>query len=610
MKFLKSILLFLALVAVTCVNAAPIVNSLSPSEGPISGGNVVIITGSGFTGTTAVDFGFRPAVTFNVLTDTTISAIVPPGTPGTVDVRVTALSLTSPLTRSDFYTYTQNSWNGIISVTNMDAITLFDTGTNTIDGIIPLPADSLSAIITPDGTRIYAANSDVTNISVIDVATNTIIDTIPTSVGLGAFDIIVSPDGTRVYVSNNSSGFVTVIDTTTNTVVTNIFVELNLGPLSITPDGKTVYVSDFLFGNVTAIDTATNTIVTSFFTGASPGMISITPDGTTAYVANLFSNTISIVNVATNTVTGTIVFPAGSGPYGSSILPNGQTLYVANINNSTITVVDIATNTITTTIPVVPGSEPFWVVSTPDSKKVYVINEATDDVTPIDVATNTAGASFAAVPGDVQDLVMSPDQAPVARFTTLQGSVNTATTFDASGSISPIGTIATYSWDFGDGNTVVTNTPIVTHVYTSANFFTVTLTVTNSAGTSTAKVFSSRFMSNNGGPTAVVSEIIGIGLLPPTDVKGFQSICKLLSKRKISNVLTWQPPLTGELPVGYRIYRDAALTNLIGTVSANKRPLEFRDCHVRKNTVYTYYIVSVSAANTISAQVLVIVQPK
>lgn len=585
--------------------AAPIVTSVSPASGDIAGGDVITITGSGFTGATSVDFGFRPATLFVVLNDSTISATSPLGTSGTYDITVTAAAQTSPLSRDDFYTYTQSSWTGIVSATNMNMITLFDTGTNTLSGSIPLPADSLSSIITPDGTRIYAADSSLANVNVIDAATGTIIANIPTPVaGVGAFDIIVSPDGMRVYVSNLASGYVTVIDTTTNTVVTDILTAPQLGPLSITPDGSTVYVSSFGLSAVVAIDTATNTPIATIPTGVTPGMIAITPDGTTAYVSNLGSDTISIVDVATNAVTGTIALPPGSGPYGSFILPDGSLLYAANFTSATMSVIDISTNTIVTTIPLTAGSEPFWLVATPDSQTIYVINQATDDITPIDVATNTVGASFGGMSGDVQDIVMSPDPAPVAKFTASLQPSGIPSTFDASASLSPIGTIVSYAWDFGDGNTLVTNTPIVNHIYATSGAFNVTLTVTNSAGTSTEQVFSSRFMSNNGGPEATVTELLAIAPLPPTDVDGFQTKCKYASQTDRMNVITWNPPLAGELPVAYRIYRNAALTDLAGTVPASGE-LVFYDHNRKKGVVYTYYIVSVGSTGTISTPVFI-----
>lgn len=51
--------------------------------------------------------------------------------------------------------------------------------------------------------------------------------------------------------------------------------------------------------------------------------------------------------------------------------------------------------------------------------------------------------------------------------------------FDASNSSDPICPIANYTWDFGDGNTTVTQQPVISHVYTNTGTYTATLTVTD-----------------------------------------------------------------------------------------------------------------------------------
>lgn len=600
-KFKNVIVSFLLIFSTHYLAAAPEITSVNPSNGPTSGGNVITITGSGFTGSTAVNFGNRPAASFTVLTDTSLSATVPIGTVGTVDIAVTAASQTSAQSRSDIYTYTQSGWQGILSGVTMDAVTLFNTSTNTITATIPLPSSSLASIITPDNTTIYATNSDQPNIYEIDAAINTIsaIHPLPFITGPGSFDLIVSPNGQKLYVSNNTSGYVTVIDVPTNTIDANIFVTTNLGPLSITPDGKTVYVSNFNLSpnNVTTIDTATNTISGNITTGLTPGLVSITPDGTKGYVGNSFANTISVLDIATNTVINTIILPAGSRPYGSSILPNGQTLYIANIDNDTVTVVDIATDAITIIINMPPGSSPFWLASTPDNKTVYVIGISTSAVYAIDVATNTFITALPSMPGEVDDIVISSDPSPVASFFTNDTIIGATNTFDASASLSPIGTIALYSWDFGDGTTAITASPLINHTYTSAGIFNAVLTVTNSAGTSTDQVYSSRFMSNNGGPLAIFSQSVNIAPSPPTNLQGKQRSCNHITQKIFNNIIKWDPPANEAPPAQYRIYRDAQLSDPIGTTTDT----QFTDFNRKRCKTYTYYIVSVSAGGSISA---------
>ncbi len=65
----------------------PADSALEPELGSASGGTSVILTGSGFSGTTAVDFGGTPARSYSVVSDDAIQAVAPAGT-GTVPVTV------------------------------------------------------------------------------------------------------------------------------------------------------------------------------------------------------------------------------------------------------------------------------------------------------------------------------------------------------------------------------------------------------------------------------------------------------------------------------------------------------------------------------------------
>ena len=84
----------------------PVVASVSPSTGSTSGGLAVAITGSGFTGATAVSFGTVAATSFTVVSDTEIDITVPQwGGNSPVDVEVTTAAGTSLPSAGDLFTY-------------------------------------------------------------------------------------------------------------------------------------------------------------------------------------------------------------------------------------------------------------------------------------------------------------------------------------------------------------------------------------------------------------------------------------------------------------------------------------------------------------------------
>jgi hypothetical protein len=83
----------------------PTVTDVSPSSGSTAGGTSVTITGTDFTGATAVSFGASPAASFAVNGSTAISAVSPAEAAGTVDVTVTTGSGTTATSASDRFTF-------------------------------------------------------------------------------------------------------------------------------------------------------------------------------------------------------------------------------------------------------------------------------------------------------------------------------------------------------------------------------------------------------------------------------------------------------------------------------------------------------------------------
>ena len=203
------------------------------------------------------------------------------------------------------------------------------------------------------------------------------------------------------------------------------------------------------------------------------------------------------------------------------ISPNGSVAYVVNSSSDNavtgVTPIKLKTATVEAQIPRPgcpsgTGSYLGPVGITPSGSTLELMCTLTSQVVPIATAHGTAGTLSGSPSsyGTPAGMAITPDQAPTASFTVTPGRAGSATTFNASSSTSPVGTITTYDWTFGDGTTATTANPVVTHVYGAAGDYPVSVIVTNSQGTSNKTVFTGDDVLRNGGPSAKVSRHVKI----------------------------------------------------------------------------------------------------
>lgn len=278
-------------------------------------------------------------------------------------------------------------------VTNQDGgnVSVIDTADNTVIDTITAGSRPSGAAITPNGRQVYIGNWFY-DVSVIDTSLGAVTATIP---GVNSFGTAVTPDGNFAYITNlGGSCTVTVVETATNTVVTHVDVGGCLSgggayDLAVTPDGAYVYLASWWGNSVSVIDTSTNTLYTVFGVGNRPQSIAITPDGALAYVTVEADNQVKVIDIATNTIIHTI--PVGSGPFGVAITPDGALAYVTLRGDGQVIAIDIATSTVVHTIPV--GNFPTGIAITPDGALAYAVNNFDSTVSVIELGTNTVTAT-------------------------------------------------------------------------------------------------------------------------------------------------------------------------------------------------------------------------
>ena len=206
-------------------------------------------------------------------------------------------------------------------------VLVIDTSTLSISTTIPVGDTVQTMAITPDGTKLFAATNN--DYSVIDTATNTVLDTIaipPPFIDVQRFT--VSPDGQRIYLPDrlaSVSGIAgIIISTATNQVIGNMAPipdPVAATFLGFVPNSSKAYLSG---GNSTGndlmqiYDPDNNLFTGSFFVGSRATDMAFTQDGTRAYVVrgNFFddASAVAVVNTASDQLIDTINFPPIDDP--------------------------------------------------------------------------------------------------------------------------------------------------------------------------------------------------------------------------------------------------------------------------------------------------------
>ena len=250
---------------------------------------------------------------------------------------------------------------------------------------VNLGSGPVAAVVTvtpePSAGRAYITNQTSKNVSVINLANNTVVATIP--VGGDPYGAVVSPDGSRAYVTS-SNNVVSVINTSTNTIISTIPVGTSVVGICISPDGSNVYVANAGSANVSVINTATNTVSGVISTGAEPYGLAVSPDGSRLYVCSASQDILWVINTATKATIASI--PVGREPEQISVSPDGSLVYVLNVTHGDISVINTSSNTVTSTISL--GQICGSIVLSPDGSRlyatpssgVYTINAATHAV--------------------------------------------------------------------------------------------------------------------------------------------------------------------------------------------------------------------------------------
>src|ERR1700742_1049281 len=316
------------------------------------------------------------------------------GTPASVAASADVPTLAAKIPVGKTPSYVQVAPNGkfaYITNQNADVVTVLNTSTRQISGVITIPQGPPQFVsFSPDSRTAYVSvynNSDSVHLIVfIDTATSTVKSTVQADNDRPG-PSTASPDGKYLYVPNHNmtmganANVIDVISTSTKQVSGHIAVPMNPHWLTFGAGGHYLYSTDHMSGEVTVLNAHDNSIVKEIQVGDSPHGEAISPDGSRLAVTSFSGNVVSLIDTATDKVIAKI--PTGKNPQTDAYAPDGRHLYTANNQDNTVTVIDTAHNKVTAEIPT--GKAPSSIAVLPNGKQAYVTNEGDGTIDVLDL---------------------------------------------------------------------------------------------------------------------------------------------------------------------------------------------------------------------------------
>ncbi len=239
-----------------------------------------------------------------------------------------------------------NQQNWYVSLSATGQVWKFDGHADTLVGTGRIQGSPALLALTPDGSKLYVsqfANSRTNQIAVMSTQTMMVSKTI--NVWVMPHGIRMDHTGTRLYVANMFSDNISVIDVASDSVIATIPLAYDAQPfgspkympmeIAVSPGDSILLVTCSETREVRMFDTRSYALVDSFAVGDEPWQIQFTPDGVYSYVTNRRGNSVSVIHLPMRHVMNTITTNSPvyfNYPHGCDVSSDGQYIFVSNEN--------------------------------------------------------------------------------------------------------------------------------------------------------------------------------------------------------------------------------------------------------------------------------------
>ena len=242
----------------------------------------------------------------------------------------------------------------------------------------------------------YVINGESTTITVIDLASNVVKNTIvidnssiPQKSGYTSTSIqfphhiYLSPDGKKLSIgvpgvdlseghsgSHENKGRILIVDAKNGNILANTELPKPNHNSIFSPDGKEIWTTLMEHeGKTLVYDVQTMTLKNTILVGEEPAEVTFSVDGKYAFTANGEGNSVSVINIDTKKVIKTIA--VGTEPVGAWMGVDGN-MYVDNEVSQTVSVIDVAKLAVVETINL--GFTPGYVAYNQALNELWVSN--------------------------------------------------------------------------------------------------------------------------------------------------------------------------------------------------------------------------------------------
>jgi YVTN family beta-propeller protein len=272
------------------------------------------------------------------------------------------------------------------------SLMIVDTKTGRVDQVLPYVSPEalyLGLVYSPDGRTLFASAGGNNKIRVYDVTpSGSVIEGTPIVMpatpirkvigdrGPYPAGLAISSDARRLYVADELADSVSIIDLASRTVVATVGTGPQPDAVTLSADGTRAYATNWGGNTVSVLDALTGAKVKDIEVGMHPNALALNASRAELYVANGDSDSISIVETGTNTVVATVSVspypgaPVGSSPNALAVSPDGRRLYVANAGNNAVDIVDLAERKVIAMLPT--AWYPTALALSSDGVKLYV----------------------------------------------------------------------------------------------------------------------------------------------------------------------------------------------------------------------------------------------